>query len=195
MSKKEKYIVAKFFSMGFNRVSCAAGTIIEVDRNKSIMTINGTEYPDTRDLDIALRIKGPIVIPYDESSPDIKKILKGVKEKLAVKEVEKAGMPIVMSDRDLVGDIDISYTKIPEKKASDKKASGKMEVIKESESSVPISKRVEDTLKKRIESVYSRPKMKVIKDGEDTGIKSLSESTKAKTRAPKSSITLRKGVK
>jgi hypothetical protein len=192
MRKKEKYIVAKFFSMGYNRISCTPGTIIDVNRDKSVMMINGSEYQDLRDIDIALRIKGSLVIPYDESNPEIKKILDGVKAKLAVKEVETAGMPIVMSDRDLVGDIDISYTKIPEKKVADKKSSMKMEVIKESEASLPIANRVEEELKNRIESVYNRPKMRVVKEGEDTGTKTISESAKAKTRAPKSSITLRK---
>lgn len=195
MIKKEKYIVAKFFSMGFSRISCAPGTIIEVNRDKSVMKINGIEYADIRDIDIALRIKGPIVIPYDESNPDIKKILKGVKAKLAIKEVENAGMPVVMSDRDMVDDIDISYTKAHEKKIKVKSDGSKMEIIKDSESSIPIGERIEAELKRKIEAVYSRPKMKIIKDGEDTGVKSVSESAKAKTRAPKPSINLRKGAK
>lgn len=191
MSKVEKYIVIKPLSMGLIRVGCPVGTIVYVDRVKSTMTINGTEYKDIRDLDIALKINGPVVVPYDEKNVEIEKILESVKSKLAQKEVVKAGMPIVMHDSDLKGEIDISYTKI-RKAEKEKKDASKMEIIKESENTVPIEKRIEDDMKAKIEAVYNRPKMKVIKEGEDSVSKNTIETAKAKTKSPKPSISLRR---
>lgn len=187
MSKKEKYIVIKPLYMSIIKVSCPVGTIIAVDRDNSIMTIKNKEYNDLKDIDIALSIKSQVVIPYKESK-EIKAILESVKIKLESK-TEKKQMPVVFHDSDLNGEIDISYTKYRDKVTE---KTGSLEVIKEIENTIPIAKRVEKDLINKVEEIYNRPKMKVVREGEDNAGRSLKEISKATSKAPKSSITMKR---
>lgn len=198
MDKKtiEKYILSKPWNVGRFNCTFPDGTILEVDKKNDMIFSGGREFKGLAEFVIALRIKDartgiPLVIPYSEKNSLIKDITSAVKNRMQEKKIEVQRYKIIQSDSDLVDDIDISHVK----KATDKKGqekldkNAKLEVIRESEISIPAKKNSMEEIQKRIDS--KKPlNLTIVKDdslGLGTG-----EKADVKIQ-PKSSIKVKKG--
>jgi len=208
MDKKttEKFILSKNLFMGFIAKNFSAGTILDVNRKEKVMMINGTEYTDLRDFDIAEKLKDKkgvaFIVPYTETSPVVKAILKACKASLEVKQAEAVPkMRVISSDQDLVDDIDITDTCITKQNAQKKveaktvKKDAKMEVIRDNDAIQPLGERNIAEMKKRVEEKNKPAKMPIIRDDNMGGIglgKSRNEKPAVKVGPVKSGTNLRK---
>ena len=115
----EKYIVAaKQWSLGFLKETVYRGNTLEVDRDKSTLSIDGRKFADIRDIDIAKRQAerfpdNPLIVAFSEDA------LRQIKASAATvsKPKPKPGenMPIERSDEDMHNTIDIADTQISRK--------------------------------------------------------------------------------
>ena len=134
----EKLILTKTLHLGFVKDTFAAGSVIEHDEERDVLTINGRRFDDTRDLDILRRHNW--IIPYDEDV--LAEFLEATPEPVVQKKPRPGdGMEVVRSDEDQMPEpIDIRDTQVSKRNqeakeeareaARNRDKDRKMEVIK-----------------------------------------------------------------
>lgn len=175
----EKFIVAvRQWNLGYLKgETVRRGNVIIVDREHNSMTIDGREYKEIRDIDIAKRQAAanpdnPLVVPFSE------KVLAVLRQPIVpiVSSTKKPRqlMEVVQSDEDTHEVIDISDTQISKKTAAAKEADrlgrkrgGKMEIVKGDETPAEVQARVRAALARNPEQVRAEiygSKMPVVRD-------------------------------
>lgn len=175
----EKYIVAaRQWNLGFIKgETVRRGNVIVVDRERNMMTIDGREFKDIRDIDIAKRQAvanpdNPLIVAFSE------KALAVLKQPIAqavptTKKPTRTLMEVVQSDEDTHETIDISDTQISKKTAAAKEAErrrvkgGKLEVIRGDETPAEVQARVRAALNRNPEQIRAEiyeQKLPVVKD-------------------------------
>ena len=188
----ERFIVSKPWNVGkFNR-TFPAGTVIEVDNSQDLFIAEGKEFKGLKELSVAMGIKDKktgvaLVLPFSEKSAVVRSILDSVKTRIAEKEVAVQKYKVIQSDTDLVDTIDCSAIKVPPKaKVSSKDKTANLNVIQESEISLPGPKKGSspEELEKRVNALNSPLKLKIVKETEAHDLDhTLSGSAKVKVRA------------
>ena len=186
--KQTKWVVQKSMHLGHIKTGVMVGSVIIYDEENNKLIIDGKVFDSTKDLEIMKRHNW--VTPFDDTKArhvaekaqvaEVKKI-----EETKAKDVEenkrKAELPVVKSDADEFGDIDISYTK---KVAS---------LPKEKNADLPVI-RGDESPEERVKRLQSEvPVLEVVRDDSlgtpitnsvtPTGVKKLSAEEHAKLRA------------
>jgi hypothetical protein len=127
--KVEKYILKQSMHLGHIKQSFPKGTLISKDIDDNTLTIDGTKFNSTKDLDILKKFGW--VNAYTEQSMQKMENEISADEKLNPKKAQekKEKMEIVDSDADMFPVIDISHTKTKKKEAV--KKTEKMEIIEQ----------------------------------------------------------------
>lgn len=156
----QKYILKKTLHLGYVRQSYAMGTVIEHNEAENTLTIDGTTFNTTKDLDI-LKNHNWVEKYSIQAKNEILQKPEVVNQNVSIRK-ENTGqqkLVVVESDQDLNEDINISYTKKAKKEA--KKAES-LEVIKGDE---PV-----ETPEQRLARLQSEPaKMQVVEDDGSLG--------------------------
>jgi len=122
----EKFIVAaKQWSLGFLKESVYRGSVMVVDRDKNTLTIDGRQFTDLRDIDIAKKQserfpENPLLVPFSEDN--LKRVKSGAVVVAPPKPRPGENMKVIRSDEDLHETIDIADTQVSRKNREAKEA-------------------------------------------------------------------------
>jgi hypothetical protein len=122
----EKFIVAvKQWGLGFLKETVYRGNVITVDHERNILNIDGRQFSDVRDIDIAKRQaekfpENPLIVPFSEET--LRRFKAGSAPVVAPKPKPGENMKVVKSDEDLHETIDIADTQVSRKSREAKDA-------------------------------------------------------------------------
>jgi hypothetical protein len=122
----EKYIVAaRQWSLGFLKESVYRGSVMVIDSDKNTLSIDGRQFTDLRDIDIAKKQserfpENPLIVPFSEDN--LKRIKSGAVVVAPPKPRPGENMKVIRSDEDLHDTIDIADTQVSRKSREAKEA-------------------------------------------------------------------------
>lgn len=182
---KEAYVLKSLVHFGSLKVSVSKGTVINVDRKKNTVEINGAVHNNVNEVDMCIR--AGFIIPYIEGETKIDNTIK-ISPKAQEKNEKK--YTVEKSDVDKMSkDINISNTK---KEVREKNRKSKMKVIRENESTEDVRglKVITNELPDGTDEKSNVKKMEVINADEGTVVAKIETKASRPKGVPENSSVL-----
>jgi len=165
MSTEKFIVVSKQWSLGFLKETVYRGNVLAVDHDKNTLNIDGRQFNDVRDIDIAKRQaekfpNNPLIVPFSEEA--LARLKGGPAPIAAPKPKPGENMKVIRSDEDLHETIDIADTQVSRKNREAKEA----ERTKAKVEKLPVVKG-DETPEERVERIREeklKEKIPIVRD-------------------------------